>query len=403
MANNMTGNRVSPAAINAAAKALNLGASLFSKKKKKKPQQGTTLVSQPGAKSMVQQSGALITTSPPPYRFLFATLNQGNGFQFMVCPWQTYNYSGTGGVIGWDPQLALDLESKREYRVEYAELEFLGTGPTTSTLSVYMAGSRNPNTEFPEIGEFSLVERFYIGPIYEPGKRLVLPHDSEWHEIDTSVTTSASAANKRLFTAGVGFVFFDGAVSNALQTKFQLTMKLQFRGRDPVISVAPTVVSRTVDDPAEPGLIAVPLALGIGVPPVFTFEAATLPAAGKGWRTRSLNPGYYLVSAHIVTTDAYLAGDTCGGWIVADATNVDVTATQSVDNVAAGIPIGTACAFVETAIVRLRQGDSLCLPINLQNTAAVGAWRSAITCLRVSAATALAKYIQDGYAGPLPL
>jgi hypothetical protein len=396
LANALTGGGRT-AQVNQAAKVLNSVSNLLGGKKKKKNKNksnqnnngGSTMqtrmhsVQQPSAKSVVQTGTAMRVTSPSPYEFLFAHLIGQNALEILLVPWQTYAYTGVGGDVTWDPQLLLDLETKREYRLKSAYFTYLGTAPTSVSNQVYMGGARSVNTPYPSYDEFTLLEKHYIGPMYEPGVKIKLPHDSDWHDINTAITINSTATDKKVFAAGVAYIAQDTAGATG---RYQIHLEFEFRGKDPVVQSTVTMVGATNAVPADNVLFANPGFYGIGPRIQWNFRTGLPEAPNQGWVTSGYGPGYYLMGLDSNVLDATGFAD---GVMVMDITGTDVSASEVVY-----LTGSTGAQSSLLMLLHLKQtGDQVVALVAAPNAAATFSGMS-IAMTRVSPDNALQLYRQ---------
>lgn len=333
-------------------------------------QSSSRVASQPAAKALVQTGSMMLVTKPAPYSFQFLTMNSSptTTVEFLICPWQTVAFPPGGVSFTWDPAMSLDLESKLEYRIKRCALKYVGTAPTTSTVNVYMGGARNANVPTPSYQEYSLLEKFYVGPAYEPGVVLPLPHDTEWHQIDTDVSVVSDNADIKLFTAGKGFITCDGT---GLSLKFDLLMELEFRGRDPVISTDAALYSVSSNANAALSFLSNPTRFAVGSSSLWSINPTISAAIGGGQTAWSLSapPGYYQCSAVVSCDTESDTAEDYSGFRVYDVTNTR-RASQEVQlvNVAQSGGSGNAAVSrAEAAIRLLNYGDQIVFAFAVPN------------------------------------
>lgn len=337
----------------------------------------------PAARGLTMVKSSDGTIAAKTYEFQFVSIRDFNMVPFLICPWQTQSSAGAN-VISWDPTLLLDLESKREYKCLAASLEYLGNGPSTSTESIAFGGNRNPNTDFPEFADMTLLDRYHIGPVYNAGAKVELPHDTEWHEINPDITFQSSDTDKKVFCAGVGFIAKD--VIGTTTSKFKIKLTFQFRGRDPVIALSTEQFSRSVTD--NEIMTTNFSRYGITTALPWKYSASIPIHALPGMQTYT-SPGYYrLEVVRVVPSVQDAAIDTI---ITVANVLVDVTATRRFAYVHVNADKANATISYASCLLHLQLDDYIQVAL-LDALAPADLRFMSVNLTRVSPRSALAVY-----------
>lgn len=330
-------------------------------------------------------------TQPMDFEFTFLKLSTASRVQALICPWQTLSVAGI--EASWDQRLVQVMGTFTEYRCLGASIKYLGTAPSTSTNQIYMGGSKNPTTDLPEYDEFSLLESFHAGPMFDAGAEISIPHDDEWHGINDDVLGTSSANDRKLFCCGKVFCALDHAGYTA---SFTIKMRFQFRGKDPVISATDMAFGLGGLGSTLASTIA---HFGQSTRSNWQYSASITGLALKGLYT-TLRSGYWGLTVSLVDVAAGDASQTFAGVKVTDG-STDVTSQRTVVLMtnSASTNTNTKLVGASIALIRVFPGDVVAVCYDNASTTNV----LSMSATRVSESKAQALYNLGAPGLPLPV
>jgi hypothetical protein len=352
--------------VGAVTKAINLGNKLFlgSKKKKKRPQAGGSMgeslmapASIPSQMGMVRSQN---NSAVKPYtmNYLVGRFEQAGFITFWLNPFGQLRNKDNASSFTWDPATILAAGSYREYRIKGVFVKFLGSAPSTNPGSIYIGGAKDPTCPSPELDEFTLLERSYVGPVWQPtAGEIQMPCDSDWRTIDSNISPSDLSAI-RLFSSGVLFLQTD---ANTADLKLNIRIEFDFRGKNPVVNTSTNTIF--VGDSVI-ALAQSQQVFSLGSPQNWTSSAAVATSGsftGEGLVSGYLPPGYYVFESL-----SYQPGS--------GSTNYQVPVVGTVNN---GVFNGNSAFYVDASGFNNNGTDGYCfirglVRINIGDTLVYG-------------------------------
>jgi len=396
------GNRINGAQRNAVAVATNQAVKFLTKKRKPKNNNnssaGVTMVtpmSIPAQVSTVRQQSQG-DTKRHTMSFLVYRAQIAGFVSFYLNPFGTLDNKDTSSSYTWDPNTILVAGTYREYRILSAKIKFLGSAPSTNPGSVYIGGAKDPLTTRPELDEFTLLERSYVGPCWSPTNEVPIPCDSEWRTIKTFSVGSSSYSDKRLFNSGIAFIETD---ANAVDLKFNVMIEFEFRGKNPVPPLA-SITSLTGTSYID--LISKQVNLSLSPPVNWQWKPSVASSGtytGSGLVAGYLSPGYYMVQAFqkqvaAAEIDQFITIVNAAG--VTSETNIFFPETN-----AGGQYQGGNNYSFDSVFLRLDVGQTLVWA--MQDGGVFGAFQAiTFNITRVDTNTMQALANSRGFVGPIP-